>query len=41
MDNYLELIYRHIKPSYPRKVVGVDRLTVTPADEQGNTCLLW
>ena len=40
MDNYLEPIYRHIKPSYPRKAVGVDRLTVTPADEQGNTCLI-
>jgi len=40
MDNYLEPIYRHIKPSYSRKAVGVDRLTVTPADEQGNTCLI-
>ena len=41
MENYLEPIYRHIKQERSRKAVGVDRLTVTPADAEGNTCLLY
>ncbi len=28
--------YRHLKPAYSRKQIGADRLTATPADEQGN-----
>ena len=40
MENYLEPIYRHIKQERSRKDVGVDRLTVTPADAVGNTCLI-
>ena len=36
MIDTLKPIYRHIKPEHQRSRVGVDRLTVTPADDQGN-----
>ena len=40
MEGYVEPIYRHLKPDYLRKAVGVDTLTVTPVDDYGNTCLI-
>jgi len=40
MENYLEPMYRHIKQERSQKAVGVDRLTVIPADAEGNTCLI-
>ena len=40
MDTYIEPIYRHLKKEHPRRAVGVDILTVTPADDAGNTCLI-
>ena len=40
MEGYVEPIYRHLKPDYVRKAVGVDTLTVTPVDDRGNTCLI-
>jgi len=39
-DTHVEKIYSHIKPSHPRARVGFDGLTVTPADEHGNTHLI-
>ena len=35
MTDGLEPVIRHIKPPHQRSRVGVDRLTVTPADKQG------
>lgn len=35
MDN-IEPVYRHLKPDHHRRRVGVDRVTITPADENGN-----
>jgi len=40
MTDGLEPVVRHIKPPHQRSRVGVDRLTVTPADKQGNTTLI-
>ena len=40
MEGYVEPIYRHLKPDYLRKAVGVDTLKVTPVDDQGNSCLI-
>jgi len=40
MMDYLEPVIRHIKPAHQRSRVGVDRLTVTPADKQGNNTLI-
>ena len=40
MDNYVLPVVRHLKKDHPRKAVGVDCLTVTPVDEEGNTCLI-
>ena len=40
MDNYVLPVVRHLKKEHPRKAVGVDCLTVTPVDEEGNTCLI-
>ena len=40
MMDFLEPVVRHIKPPHQRSRVGVDRLTVTPADKQGNNTLI-
>jgi len=40
MTDGLAPVIRHIKPPHQRSRVGVDRLTVTPADKQGNTTLI-
>ena len=40
MTDGLEPVIRHIKPPHQRSRVGVDRLTVTPPDKQGNTTLI-
>ena len=40
MVNTLKPIVRHIKPPHQRSRIGVDRLTVTPADKDGNTTLI-
>ena len=40
MVDSVEPIVRHIKPKYMRRRVGVDELTVTPADKHGNCKLL-
>ena len=40
MDTYIEPIYRHLKKEHHRRAVGVDILTVTPADDAGNTLSL-
>ena len=40
MTDGLEPVVRHIKPPHQRSRVGVDRLTVTPADKSGNTTLI-
>jgi len=40
MTDGLKQVVRHIKPPHQRSRVGVDRLTVTPADKQGNTTLI-
>jgi len=40
MTDHLQPVVRHIKPPHQRSRVGVDRLTVTPADKQGNTTLI-
>ena len=39
-DTHVEKVYSHIKPAHPRARVGFDGLTVTPADELGNTHLI-
>ena len=39
-DTHVEKVYSHIKPAHPRARVGFDGLTVTPADESGNTHLI-
>ena len=40
MTDGLQPVVRHIKPPHQRSRVGVDRLTVTPPDRQGNTTLV-
>lgn len=40
MVNTIKPIVRHIKPPHQRSRIGVDRLTVTPADKEGNTTLI-
>ena len=40
MDSYIEPVYRHLKKEHNGRAVGVDLLTVTPVDENGNTCLI-
>jgi len=40
MTNGIEPIVRHLKPPHQRSRIGVDRLTVTPADERGNCNLI-
>ena len=40
MTNTIEPVVRHIKPEHQRSRIGVDRLTVTPADEFGNCNLI-
>eukprot|EP01039_Chlorochromonas_danica_P011569 gene11569-12955_t len=39
-DNTLPSVVRHLKPLHHRAIVGVDTLTVTPADSQGNQYLI-
>jgi hypothetical protein len=39
MVDTIEPIVRHLKPAHRRSVVGVDTLTITPADQEGN-CIL-
>jgi hypothetical protein len=36
MQDAIEPVYRHLKPAHHRARVGVDRVTVTPADRYGN-----
>jgi hypothetical protein len=36
MQDSIEPVYRHLKPAHHRARVGVDRVTVTPADRYGN-----
>ncbi len=40
MADSLQPIVRHLKPVHRRAVVGVDSLTVTPADKHGNWLLI-
>jgi hypothetical protein len=40
MSNNIDSLTRHLKPEHQRSRVGVDRLTVTPVDEQGNCNLI-
>jgi hypothetical protein len=40
MAYHLKYIIRHIKPQHQCSRIGVDRLTVTPADKDGNTTLI-
>ena len=40
MTDNLQPVVRHIKPPHQRSRVGVDRLTVTPADKSGNNTLI-
>jgi hypothetical protein len=37
MVDTLEPVVRHLKPEHKRSVVGVDTLTITPADKNGNS----
>jgi hypothetical protein len=39
MVDSIKPIYRHLKPEYLRKRVGIDCLTITPTDKFGNTYL--
>ena len=38
MDSYFDPVDRHLKKEHNRRAVGVDLLTLTPVDENGNTC---
>ena len=40
MVNTVRPIVRHIKPPHQRSRIGIDRLTVTPADKDGNNTLI-
>ena len=40
MTDNLQPVVRHIKPPHQRSRVGVDRLTVTPVDKNGNNTLI-
>ena len=40
MTDNLQPVVRHIKPPHQRSRVGVDRLTVTPTDKNGNSTLI-
>ena len=40
MTDCIKPIIRHIKPDHRRSVVGVDTLSVTPADINGNCCCI-
>jgi hypothetical protein len=40
MLDTIDPIVRHLRPPHPRSVVGVDTLTVTPADKDGNYLLI-
>ena len=40
MTDVLKPIYRHLKPPHQRTRIGVDRLTVTPPDKDGNDTLI-
>ena len=40
MANSLKPIVRHLKPAYQRATIGIDDLTITPADQFGNTHLI-
>lgn len=37
MTNNLQPIYRHLRPPHHRSRIGIDRVTITPADNYGNT----
>jgi hypothetical protein len=39
MVDFIEPVVRHLKPSHRRSVIGVDTLSITPADKDGN-CIL-
>lgn len=40
MVNSLKPIVRHLKPPHQRSTIGIDDLTITPADEYGNCHLI-
>ena len=40
MTEGIEPLVRHIKPPWQRSRIGIDRLTVTPADERGNNTII-
>ncbi len=40
MTDVIKPVYRHLKPPHQRTRIGVDRLTVTPADKEGNDTLI-
>ena len=40
MTNNISGVVRHLKPEHQRSRIGVDRLTVTPADDAGNNNLV-
>ena len=40
MTNHLAPIVRHLKPEHQRSTIGIDDLTITPADELGNKHLI-
>jgi hypothetical protein len=39
-DESIKEVVRHLKAPTPRSIIGVDTLTVTPADSRGNTVIL-
>jgi RNase H-like domain found in reverse transcriptase/Reverse transcriptase (RNA-dependent DNA polymerase)/Integrase zinc binding domain len=40
MQHSLKPIYRHLKPLHKRSTIGIDDLTITPADKYGNSHLI-
>ena len=40
MVDYLEPVVRHLKVPYLRKRIGMDNLSITPVDKNGNSHLL-
>jgi hypothetical protein len=40
MTDIIKPVYRHLKPPHQRTRIGVDRLTATPPDKEGNDTLI-
>ena len=39
MTDYVEPVRKHLKVNHPRKRIGLDTLTITPPDDDGNVCM--